>query len=287
MMTTISNVAQKQEYSRIDGFLDAAAHKGGALTGLAVLIAALVLSFNTLMETAQHYGYGPVMAILWPLLVDGIILSQSLVVLRRSRLGFDTRFNWLLLITFEAASLFINGAAGWVLGVTVAEMITGALVHGLPPLALFLISKSMANDIKDNAKYLGVVQNLDTLQEQAHHLDTHLKQQAALQTERQQTLETLEAKQTALTAEIKQLLTARRQAKQAANAGAASPVTGVSIAVPNEAKQQQIEERRSQVLQLRQSGLKNAEIARRLQVSPDTIGRDMKVLNGQLQAVES
>lgn len=153
--------------SHIDKFLDAAAHKGGALTGLAVMIASLIISFDTLMNTAQIYGFGWFLSILWPLLIDGIILSQSLVVLRRERLGFSTRFNWLLLLTFEAASLLINGAAGWQLGIAPLEMFIGALIHGLPPLALFLISKSMANDIKDNSRLSNATRTLGEIESAA------------------------------------------------------------------------------------------------------------------------
>lgn len=222
--------------TRIDKLLDNAAHKGGALTGLAVMIASLIISFDTLMKTAQFYGFSWFLSVLWPLLIDGIILSQSLVVLRRERLGFSTRFNWLLLLTFEAASLLINGAAGWQLGLTPLAMFIGALIHGLPPLALFLISKSMANDIKDNSVLANATQTLAQIESAATEAQQRAAQQAtnAQQTAEQTTqqitakaakLQDLTIKETQLKAEVVALQRERRTAKGSSAPAATSTDT--------------------------------------------------------------
>jgi len=54
----------------------------------------------------------------------------------------------------------------------------------------------------------------------------------------------------------------------------------VPIARANAGKTQQIERRRAQVATHLNAGLKQVEIARMLAVSPDTIARDTKALNG-------
>ena len=231
--------------TKIDKFLDSAAHKGGALTGLAVMIASLIISFDTLMKTAQLYGFGWFLSVLWPLLIDGIILSQSLVVLRRERLGFSTRFNWLLLLTFEAASLLINGAAGWQLGLTPLEMFIGALIHGLPPLALFLISKSMANDIKDNSLLSNATQTLAQIESSAIEAQQQAAQQAieAQQTAEQTTqqitakaakLQDLTIKETQLKAEVATLQREQRTATANTPAATGADTTAQARAILGE-----------------------------------------------------
>lgn len=261
-----SNSFHIHQYNSIDHFLDNAAHKGGAITGLVVLIAALVLSFNTLMETARDFGYGPFLSILWPLLIDGIILSQSLVVLRRSRLGFSTTFNWFLLAVFELASLFINAAAGWVLGADVIEMIIGATVHGLPPVALFLVSKSMSNDIKDNA--ILAKTTFDWSQAQAEVI--------RLQNEAQQ----LSTQNHKLATSVNDLKQQQQQPAEVSN-GANEP----SLVKANHAKQDQIIQRLEQLrgLQDGRPDLTQTEMAQRLNVSVSTIRRYLKMLKDQDQ----
>jgi plasmid maintenance system antidote protein VapI len=277
--STLSNNPQPAQLNnKIDVWLDSVAHKGGAVTGLAVLVSALILSFETLRHTAGAYGYGPWLSVLWPLLIDGIILSQSLVVLRRSRLGFPTRFNWFLLLVFEAASLFINAAAGWVLGQTFTEQLIGAMVHGLPPVALFLIAKSMSNDIKDNGRLSSAIQTVESLTNEAESIRIDNERQARFLEGNQAEINELVEKRDRLKDEVAQLQTERRKAKR----GGVSPITGTSIETANDGKAAKIEARREQVLQLKQDGLKNAEIARQLEVTPDTIRRDVLALNGKL-----
>lgn len=279
----VSNPNTPQQNNKIDVWLDNVAHKGGAITGIAVLVSALILSFETLRHTASLYGYGFWLSILWPLLIDGIILSQSLVVLRRARLGFPTGFNWFLLLTFELASLFINAAAGVVLGTTRTEMIIGAMVHGLPPVALFLIAKSMSNDIKDNGKLTGTVQTVEALSQQAQQLQANNDKQAQAIADKQAEVEALAIKADGLQTEVSQLQKERRKAKS----GGVSPITNTSIDTANDGKAAKIEARREAVLELKQAGHRNADIARKLDVTPDTIRRDVKALNGKLaQAVQ-
>ena len=274
--------------TRVDKFLDAAAHKGGAITGLAVMIASLIISFDTLMKTAQAYGFGFFLSILWPLLIDGIILSQSLVVLRRERLGFSTKFNWFLLLTFEAASLLINGAAGWQLGLTPLEMFIGALIHGLPPLSLFLISKSMANDIKDNGVLNGTIRTLTQLQNEVSQTQQRAAQQAeeAQQQAAQQAAETqqraadlaqqIEAKAAQLgdlttkEAKLKRAVAKLQRERRAAKGETADKA-------PAQTSEATTEQARDILTEVWRNGeeISGAELGRRLEKS-GTLGRKLK-----------
>ena len=255
--------------SKIDLFLDQAASKGGAITGLLVMVSSLIISFSTMRHTAQEYGFGLSLSLLWALLIDGIILSQSLVVLRRERLRFPTGFNWFLLISFEAASLFINGAAGWALGHSIEKQIIGALVHGLPPLALFLVAKSMAQDIKDNAKLNNAVFDWHEAQQEITILTAQHKK---LTTQN----ETLSQSVNELKTEKKQLLGSSNGADRFI-----SPLNGASLQKASETKQKQIEARLTRYAEFDLETMNHGDIAQALDVSISTVKRDLKIIQQQ------
>ena len=109
---------------------------------LLVMSAALALSFSALQQQATHYGFTGWKSIVWPLFIDGVIVAQSLALIRRQKLGLETRYTWFLLLVHEAASIGLNAVMG--------ADILGYIVHALPPLSLLMISKAFANDVKDS-----------------------------------------------------------------------------------------------------------------------------------------
>ena len=81
--------------------------------------------------------------------------------------------------------------------------------------------------------------------------------------------------------ELEQMKAQRKRLRQqlsAANGQNQSAQDMLDVA--NEAKRQKIEDRRAEVLRLKREDMSQAEIARMLGVSPDTIRRDLKALNG-------
>ena len=111
-------------------------------------------------------------------------------------------------------------------------------------------------------------------------------------------IKTARAELEALAAEVQQMSAERdglvdeiaklrkRKAKTETMADGVSPLTNTSIEIANDGKAAKIEARRNAVLEHKQQGLKNAEIARLLNVSPDTVRRDVKALNGAVQGVQ-
>ncbi|WP_072689228.1 DUF2637 domain-containing protein [Rhodococcus marinonascens] len=101
------------------------------MVGLTYALAALafVLSYSKLTELAGRGGYSPVMALLWPLIVDGLAVAATVGVMRMRSRGYA----WCLLL------------AGT--GVSVIAAVATALLPGeqpppgaLPPLASAAVS---------------------------------------------------------------------------------------------------------------------------------------------------
>ena len=106
------------------------------LTAAAVLLVATiaaVVSYMHVATLALHYGQAPLAAYLWPLSVDGMVATSSLVLLRSARAGVSAP--WLArtgLVLAVLATLAANVASGLPHGWP------GALLAGWPAVAFVI-----------------------------------------------------------------------------------------------------------------------------------------------------
>jgi len=237
-----------------------------------VIAAAFVLSYAALLSLAIEAGYHAWLAWLWPLVLDGVVIAASLSLLKRQARGDSVWYSWLLLIAFDGASIWLNAI--------VADDLVFSIIHGLPPLTLVLLLKLYTGDIKSDAGHVKATRTLAELTGQAAERRREVEALA-------QKLADLADKREALAADIADLRKDRRQAKKATTVtgGAVSPLNGASLDNANEARADKIEQRRGQVLDLLKAGLDKRDIAAELDVSPRTVSRDIKTLNGQAMAV--
>ncbi|NKR89683.1 DUF2637 domain-containing protein [Rhodococcus hoagii] len=115
-----------------------------ATYGIAVL--AFALSYSNLAALAGRAGYGPVMAHVWPLVVDGlaVVATAAVMRLRASRV-----YAWSLLAAATAVSI-VAGAAAHLLPAGPLPGWAGAGVAVVPPLCL-LVAPHLAVQLRRDA----------------------------------------------------------------------------------------------------------------------------------------
>ncbi|NKT16135.1 DUF2637 domain-containing protein [Rhodococcus hoagii] len=115
-----------------------------ATYGIAVL--AFALSYSNLAALAGRAGYGPVMAHVWPLVVDGlaVVATAAVMRLRASRV-----YAWSLLAAATAVSI-VAGAAAHLLPAGPLPGWAGAAVAVVPPLCL-LVAPHLAVQLRRDA----------------------------------------------------------------------------------------------------------------------------------------
>lgn len=102
------------------------------LTGALVLVIAIcsfVLSFYNLQATASSAGINPWLSWLWPICVDALLISGSLMILRDSIMKRKPYVGWSVMITFTVVSMLFNAyhsPPDWV----------SRISHAVPPVAL-------------------------------------------------------------------------------------------------------------------------------------------------------
>ena len=82
-----------------------------AATGLLTLVVALcsfVLSFSNLWSSAVQAGFDPLLAWCWPICIDALLISWSLMVLWGSVQGSSPLFGWGVLASYTAISTGFN-----------------------------------------------------------------------------------------------------------------------------------------------------------------------------------
>lgn len=107
---------------------------------------AFALSYSQLAELAARAGYGPVMAHVWPLVVDGlaVVATAAVMRLRASRL-----YAWSLLAAATVVSV-VAGAAAHLLPAGPLPGWAGAAVAVVPPLCL-LVAPHLAVQLRRDA----------------------------------------------------------------------------------------------------------------------------------------
>lgn len=102
------------------------------LTGVAVLViavSAFALSFFNLQATAVEAGINIWLSWLWPICIDMLLISGSLMVLRSSLRDESTQVGWSVLMAFTLVSMgfnIIHSPPDWV----------SQAAHAIPPVAL-------------------------------------------------------------------------------------------------------------------------------------------------------
>lgn len=102
----------------------------GVLT-LIVLICSFILSFSNLRYAAEISKVDPALTWAWPVCVDSLLVSGSLLILRNSLRGESTRFGWMVLSVFTGVSIVFNVA------VSPGTWISRA-AHAIPPITLMV-----------------------------------------------------------------------------------------------------------------------------------------------------
>lgn len=98
---------------------------------LVIALLAFILSYSKLVGLAERAGYSPSMALLWPLIVDGLAVVATLGVLRLR----DTRYAWFLLIAATLVSV-IAAVASAMFPAGMLPPVAAAIVSVVPPLCL-------------------------------------------------------------------------------------------------------------------------------------------------------
>ena len=112
----------------------------------AIAVLAFALSYSNLAALAARAGYGPVMAHVWPLVVDGlaVVATAAVMRLRASRV-----YAWSLLAAATAVSI-VAGAAAHLLPAGPLPGWAGAAVAVVPPLCL-LVAPHLAVQLRRDA----------------------------------------------------------------------------------------------------------------------------------------
>ena len=109
-----------------------------------VFAGAVVLSYSGLRDLALAANIDPQLALLVPLVVDGLIVSGSLLAIANLLTDQSPRFAWLLVIVGSASTLWGNIA----LATTAQEV----AVHAVAPIALILSMESALLSFKREAQ---------------------------------------------------------------------------------------------------------------------------------------
>ena len=102
----------------------------GLLTGI-VLLCSFILSFSNLRYAAEISKIDPVLTWAWPVCIDSLLVSGSLLILRNSTRRESTRFGWLVLSVFTGISIAFNVA------VSPSNLLSQAS-HAVPPITLMV-----------------------------------------------------------------------------------------------------------------------------------------------------
>jgi len=191
-MSILSKTPQKsnliETFSRISAALVALLAAG-----------AFLLSYNALRAVAAQNGIPGWQSYLWPLLVDFALIVFSLSVVRNSLLGERTRWPWLLVALYTAATVSFNILHA-------PANLTARVVAVVAPVSLFLSFETLMAQVRSEVCRAEVTRTLSDLTAEAERL-------AARRDELASALETLTRKRDALTAELSDLRAAKRREK--------------------------------------------------------------------------
>lgn len=102
-----------------------------------------MLSFFNLMDVAIKAGFNPLLAWAWPLCLDCLLISGSLVVLRASLKNEPTYVGWLVVGVFTTISTIFNISNG-------SNDLLSQVAHAMPPLSLMVSIELLVMVIKSD-----------------------------------------------------------------------------------------------------------------------------------------
>ncbi len=223
-----------------------------ALAVVAVAAGSFTLSFNALLDLATQQGQPARLAWIWPVIVDLslVIYTAALLVAQLQRR--PARLPVALVIGYGGVTIAGNilhapaGPVAW-------------FVAALPPVSLILGTEVLRTMARHQIERRATVANLDNLGEA-------------------QTVAVANLDKLTRQIEAARLRLAELQQDKARPMGA-NPQDMTA------AKQDKIAARRADVLGMLQAGQDKATIAEALGVSPRTVKRDVKALNGKAEAL--
>lgn len=224
-----------------------------ALAVAAVAAGSFTLSFQALHALAVENGQPASLAWIWPLVVDVSVVIYTAAILVAQLQTRDARLAITLTIGYGIVTI-----TGNILHAPPSP--TGWFVAALPPVSVILGTEMIRVMLKHRISEAGLIASLaDLIAER----DAGRSQLDDLHAQIDQASERLDA--------LKAAQMDHLHAKSA------------NLNAANDARQRAIDERRAQVLALKEQDYATGDIADMLDVSPATIRRDLKALNGRIK----
>ncbi|MDX8551908.1 DUF2637 domain-containing protein [Methanospirillum sp. J.3.6.1-F.2.7.3] len=99
--------------------------------------------FQSLRSSAVEAGFDPILAWCWPICIDALLISGSLMVLRNSLQRDSTRFGWLVLSAFTLVSILFNVIVS-------PETWMSRAAHAIPPITLMVSVEILLSIIRSD-----------------------------------------------------------------------------------------------------------------------------------------
>lgn len=113
-------------------------------TVVVIALSAAALSYAGLHRLSVQAGVHPHLAVLVPVVVDGMILCGMLAVLYTVLTGLSARYPWLIVLLGVVASTFGNVLAA-------PDDVVSRVLHGFPPVALALVLELALSVVRHRA----------------------------------------------------------------------------------------------------------------------------------------
>ena len=118
----------------------------GVLT-IIVLLCSFILSFSNLRYAAELSRIDPVLTWAWPVCIDSLLVSGSLLILRNSLRQENTRFGWLVLSVFTFVSIMFNVAVS-------PNNLLSQASHAIPPITLMVSVEILLSIVRSDLSSL-------------------------------------------------------------------------------------------------------------------------------------
>ena len=118
----------------------------GILT-IIVLLCSFILSFSNLRYAAELSRIDPVLTWAWPVCIDSLLVSGSLLILRNSLRQESTRFGWLVLSVFTFVSIMFNVAVS-------PNNLLSQASHAIPPITLMVSIEILLSIVRSDLSSL-------------------------------------------------------------------------------------------------------------------------------------
>jgi len=136
----------------------------GITAGLVLVIAigAFILSFVNLRLQAIESGIPENLAFMWAVVIDALLISGSLMILRSGLRGERALSGWSVLFVFTGVSVFFNATHA-------PDSIIARIAHIVPPIALCIsiemVMQCIRSDLQHDATNVATLQHIAPLEE--------------------------------------------------------------------------------------------------------------------------